>query len=69
MSRSLSADDFFPLVDCLPPHERLRLLQLLSARSTEQDCAAYAAIPPRNEEFSTDEDPLAWEAEGWEGIG
>lgn len=36
---------------------------------TEQrgdEAAIYKAVPPRKDEFSTDEEPLAWEAEGWE---
>jgi hypothetical protein len=69
MPRPLSAEDVFPLVDCLSPHERLRLLRLTSSRPAAEDREIYRAIPPRDEEFSTDQDPLAWDAEGWEGIG
>jgi hypothetical protein len=69
MPKVLSAEDIFPLVDCLSPHERLRLLRLIAARPSGEDREAYRAIPPRDEEFSTDQDPLAWDAEGWEDIG
>ena len=30
------------------------------------DAAAYQAHPPAAAEFSTDDDPLAWDADGWE---
>lgn len=68
MPKSLSAEDIFPLVDCLSPQERLRLLRLISTRPAADDRDAYRAVPPRDEEFSSDGEPLAWDAEGWEGI-
>lgn len=69
MEKPLSAEDLFPLVDCLSAHERLRLLRLLSLRPAAEDRGAYRSVPPGNGEFSSDEDPLAWDADGWEGIG
>lgn len=33
------------------------------------DAAAYQTHPPTAGEFSTDDDPLAWEADGWENVG
>ena len=32
------------------------------------DPAAYKSAPPRQAEFSSDEESLAWDADGWEGI-
>jgi prevent-host-death family protein len=32
------------------------------------DAAAYQAHPPTAAEFSTDGDPLAWDADGWENV-
>jgi prevent-host-death family protein len=32
------------------------------------DAAAYRSNPPKVSEFATDEDPLAWEANGWENV-
>ena len=32
------------------------------------DAAAYQAHPPTPTEFSTDDDPLAWDADGWENL-
>ncbi|HXJ97182.1 MAG TPA: hypothetical protein VMT20_30460 [Terriglobia bacterium] len=69
MPKTLSAEDVFPLVDCLSAQERLRLLRLISTLPVADDRRAYRAAPPRDEEFSTDEEPLAWDAEGWEDIG
>jgi len=68
MPKHLSAKDIFPLVDCLSPDERLRLLRFISARPAADDRDTYRALPPRNEEFSSDEDLLAWDAEGWEEV-
>lgn len=33
------------------------------------DAAAYQAHPPAETEFSTADDPLAWDADGWENVG
>lgn len=68
MPKHLSAEDIFPLIGCLSPHERLRLLRFISARPAAEDRDVYRALPPRNEEFSSDEDLLAWDAEGWEEV-
>jgi hypothetical protein len=68
MPKHLSAEDIFPLVDCLLPDERLRLLRFISARPATDDREIYRALPPRNEELSSNEDLLGWDAEGWEGV-
>jgi hypothetical protein len=65
MPKSLRAEDVFPLVDCLSTRERLRLLRLISTRPFADDRDAYRALPPRDEEFSSEDEPLAWDAEGW----
>ena len=69
MEKPLHAEDVFPLVDRLSPQERVRLLRLISLRPATGDGDAYLALPTRHDEFSTDTDPLAWDAEGWEEIG
>ncbi len=69
MEKPLSAEDLVPLVDRLSPHERLRLLRLISLRPSGSDRDAYRAVPPGNGEFSSDTDALAWDADGWENIG
>ncbi len=71
MDRTLTADDILPLIASLTPEERVRLFRLLSIRPKADDTGRYRAMPPGGEEFSeqllTDEDdPLSWEAEGWE---
>jgi hypothetical protein len=68
MPNPLTADDIVPLVECLTPQERVRLFRLITA-STSRDAAVYGSAPPSPVEFSTDEEPLAWEADGWEGVG
>jgi prevent-host-death family protein len=40
------------------------LARLVSAA----DATAYHSLPPSRDEFSTDEEPLAWEADGWENV-
>jgi hypothetical protein len=68
MSKLLTADDILPLVACLTPEERVRLLRLV-ASSAGADAAIYASVPPAPDEFSKDEEPLARDAEGWEHVG
>ena len=69
MEKPLTAEELFPLVDRMSVHERLRLLRLISLRPGADDRDAYLALPPRHDEFSSETDPLAWDADGWEGIG
>lgn len=68
MPKPLTADDLLPLVACLAPQERVRLLRLIKA-PLGTDSSVYRSVPPTPDEFSTDEDTLAWDAEGWEGVG
>jgi hypothetical protein len=68
MARALTADDILPLVDSLTPQERVRLLRLI-ARLRGDDSSVYGSAPPSRDEFSADDEPLAWDAEGWEHIG
>jgi prevent-host-death family protein len=32
------------------------------------DTTAYHSLPPTRDEFSTEEEPLAWDADGWENV-
>jgi hypothetical protein len=68
MGKVLTADDILPLVAALTPRERARLLRLIAAPQGKDELV-YRSIPPAREEFSADDEPLAWEAEGWEGLG
>ncbi|MCC6368780.1 MAG: hypothetical protein IT165_35100 [Bryobacterales bacterium] len=65
MSNSLTVEEIVPLVEALPPEERARLVRLITGL---HDSSIYAARPPAGDEFSTDEDPLAWDSEGWENV-
>jgi hypothetical protein len=69
MSDPLTASDFWPLILKLPHDERVRLAKLaLRAAATDDSSAeAYAAATP--DEFSSDDEPLAWESQGWEEFG
>ena len=62
-----TVEEIVPLVEALSPLERDRLLRLITSAQSV-DSAVYAAIPPTPEEFSADEDPLAWDSEGWENV-
>lgn len=66
MAEPLTADDVLPLVDKLSLQERSRLMRLLARGN---DAQAYSHLPPGKDEFSTDEDSLAWDADGWDGVG
>lgn len=68
MPKALTADDILPLIACLTPQERVRLLRLIST-PTAADAAVYQAVPPGPDEFGADDDALGWDAEGWEQFG
>jgi hypothetical protein len=68
MGKTLTADDILPLVASLTPAERERLRRLI-ALPQGGDASVYRSLPPSRDEFSADEEPLAWEAEGWEDVG
>jgi hypothetical protein len=67
MPKALTAEDILPLVAALTPAERVRLLRLI-ARPSGPDEAVYRSLPAGPNEFSADDEPLAWEAEGWENV-
>ena len=66
MANRMTVDDILPLVANLTPQERARLWQPMSSRPSADAASGYGALPPGEEEFLTDDEPLAWEAEGWE---
>ena len=68
MAKTLTADDILPLVASLTPQERVRLLRLIASPQGE-DASVYRSVPPSRDEFSADDGPLGWDAEGWEDIG
>lgn len=68
LAHELTARDLWPLLLKLPHDERIRLARLaLRAAATEhEDAASYTSAAPSEEEFGSDEEPLAWEGEGWD---
>jgi len=68
MPKALTADDILPLVASLTPQERLRLLRLIALPQGDH-APVYRSVPPSSDEFTAGEEPLAWDAEGWEDIG
>jgi hypothetical protein len=67
MPQPLTANDLLPLVARLAPGERDRLVHLIEATS-ERDASVYGMTPPGRDEFTSDEEPLAWDSEGWENL-
>ena len=67
MASQFTVDDIVPLIAALTPRERTRLLRLI-ARPQSDDASLYCAIPLRIDEFSADEEPLAWEGDEWENV-
>lgn len=63
----VTVEEIVPLVEALSPLERARLLRLIT-RARNVESSVYEAMPPGSQEFSTDEDPLAWDSEGWENV-
>jgi len=68
MARVLTADDILLLVATLTRKERARLLRLIAAPEGNH-AGAYQSAAPLHDEFSTDEEPLAWDSGGWENVG
>ena len=70
MGLPLTADDLLPLVSKLPHDQQVRLakLALHAAAQGQSDAHTYRSSPPAATEFGTDEDPLAWESDGWEDV-
>jgi hypothetical protein len=71
MKPQLKAEDLWPLVQKLPHDEQVRLAKLAlmaASREPSGDAEAYRTAPPAPEEFSSDDEALAWEAEGWENV-
>jgi len=68
MATTLSAEDVLPLVASLPAKERVRLLRMM-ASAKGSDAEMYGSAPPSADEFSSGDDPLAWDSEGWEQVG
>lgn len=69
MNRDLTAKDLWPLIKKLPHDEQVRLAKLAllaAAGNGTSDAEAYQAAAPSPDEFSSEDDLLAWEADGWE---
>ena len=67
----ITADDLWPLVAKLPREQRVRLARLALARvaAPASDADAYARVPVAGDEFADEaEDPLRWDAEGWDDV-
>ena len=65
MPRLLTADDIMPLVASLSDSERVKLLRWIAAPHGS-DSTAYRAAPPTPDEFSSEDEPMAWDPEGWD---
>jgi hypothetical protein len=68
MPAPLTADDLLPLIAKLSTEERRRLLHLV-LRQGKTDAEAYAALPVQPDEFSSADEALGWDADGWDGVG
>jgi len=63
----LKAEDIAPLVAKLSGTERARLVSMITTFGV--DARLYAANPPTTDEFGAEDDPLGWDAAGWEDVG
>jgi hypothetical protein len=69
VAKPKTAEELLPLVDRLSPKERARLLKLMAASAAASGAAAYSTVPPSVDEFGIEDEPLAWESNGWENVG
>ena len=65
MPRLLTADDIMPLVASLSESERVKLLRWIAAPHGE-DASAYRTAPQTRDEFDGEDEPMSWDAEGWD---
>lgn len=68
MTKPLTADEIFPLVKHLTLVERARLIRLINT-SPQSDAETYRVLPLKADEFSSDDEALSWEGDGWEKPG
>ena len=68
MTPPLMAEDLAPLIALLTPQERIRLFFHLVTMPNHSDDTAYQAAPPSHDEFATDDEPLAWDSDGGDGV-
>ena len=54
-----------PLVASLSDSERVKLLRWIAAPHGS-DASTYMAVPPTCDEFNGEDEPMAWEADGWD---
>lgn len=64
----MTVQEILPLIADLTLLERLRLVRLIVEQPGVDEAAIYRLLPSGPNEFSSDEDALGWEAEGWEGL-
>ena len=71
---TLTAEDLKPLVHKLSPEERHRLVHIVLTHDVRPACSAarddadaYRRQPVSTDEFvSSAQDPLSWDADGWD---
>ena len=70
MTPPLTAEDIAPLIASLTPQERVRLFRLVTLPNlpNHRDAAAYESAPPAKDEFPVEDEPLAWDSDGWEEV-
>jgi hypothetical protein len=67
MAPPVTPEDLAPLIASLTPQERIRLFRLVTMPN-HCDADAYQSAPPSNDEFSVEDEPLAWDSEGWDEV-
>ena len=67
MTPPLTAEDIAPLIASLTPQERVRLFRLVTLPN-HRDAAAYESAPPAKDEILVEDEPLAWDSDGWEEV-
>lgn len=66
---AVTAKDLWPLVTTLSHDEQVRLAKLAAAGGVPAaDLLQYQATPAGAHEFSSSDDPLGWDAEGWDDL-
>lgn len=68
MSRRMTIQEILPLIADLTLPERVRLVRLTVEQPGVDEAEVYRILPSGRSEFSSGEDLLEWEADGWEDL-
>ena len=68
MSDPITAEKVLSFAAGLSAEDRAKLLRSIAALAQSGAASAYNVHPPGQNEFGSDDDALAWDADGWDAF-